>query len=139
MRKEDDLDGKIRRVLTQTLYETVDLKPVINIPRFMYHKAPPYLRKTISKEGLKAQVGGSYSCHWDGSNKQLVPGVFLYDKSIGEYDTTYDDDIYEVNTQMLVRNKFDKDPDDYMYEAYGSVIYTDNIPPNLLRLVKKGH
>lgn len=131
-------DNIIRRALRDSLSEVVGSKPVITVPRFMYHKAPPYLRKVIGREGLKAQVGGSYSCHWEGEGKKLVPGVFLYNKDVGEYDTTYDDDIYEVDTQMLDMSKFDKDPDGYMYEAYGSVIFTDDIPPVCLRLVKRG-
>lgn len=128
------LDEIIKTVISEVVLD----KASMDIPEKLYHKAPPSLRRKISTEGLKAQVGGSYSGHWEGSGRKLRPCVFLYDSNIGEYDTTYNDDIWEVDTMSLNPNKFKEDPDRYMYDTFGSVMYMDNIPPTHLTLIKRG-
>ena len=117
------------------LFEWITKEPA-DIGSVMLHKAPKDVRKMIMSDGLKAQVGASYQGHWEG--KALVPSVFLYSPDKEEYDTTYDDDVWAVDTSRLDKTRFQTDPDEYMYKTYGSVIYTDNIPPSCLKLVKKG-
>jgi hypothetical protein len=114
------------------------MTPVLKVPTQRYHKAPPTLRQTIEANGLKTSVGDSYALHWQDTNKKLVPAVFAYDKNVKVYDSTYDDDIWEIDTSKLQLDKWRQDPDGGMYKAYGSVIYLDNIPASAIRLVYKG-
>lgn len=112
----------------------------INIPNKVYHKASPFLRKKIQKEGLIPNVGDSYSSHWYGTGEEdtLTPVIFAYDKDIQELDTTYDDDIWEIDTSKLKKEKWDKDKDEYMYDGFGSIVYSENIPKDAIKLIYKG-
>jgi hypothetical protein len=94
----------------------------------LYHTSNPINRKSILKNGLKPQVGLSYSLHHD-EDPNLKPLVFL---STQPYDTTYDDDIYEVNVDGL---KLLPDPDETMTD----VRCVDTIiSPDRLSLIYKG-
>ena len=99
-----------------------------------YHKSPPTLRDKILKEGLTVQVGDSFQFHHE--DKTLTPCIFLYDKSKAEYDSTYDDDIWEVKLETLD----DCIPDlDYgMYETYGAIMCLVNIPVENISLIYEG-
>ena len=108
-----------------------------SIPTKLYHKSNPINRKYILKEGLIPSIGSSYKCHYN-EDEDLMPLVFLYDRNIAEYNTTYDDDIYEIQTKYLDKNKLMKDPDDYMYDMQGCYTYTENIPSLYLKLIYKG-
>ena len=35
------------------------------LPNLLYHKSNPINRNNIEKDGLKIQVGDSYSMHWE--------------------------------------------------------------------------
>lgn len=109
-----------------------------NPPRFLYHKSPISVRKSIMKQGLIPQIGDSYKCHYEGSGSKLKPYVFMYDHNTiadGEYDSTYDDDIFSINTEMLDWNHVYPDPDTYMK---GCFVYDLPIPPEALKLIYKG-
>lgn len=114
-------------------------KHVVNdIPKFLYHKSPPSIRNKIEKEGLKPTIGDSYKAHWEGKDIDLEPVIFAYDKEKQEYDTTWDDDIWQIDTNKLNKNNWKKDPDEYMTDAFGSLIYNKKIPRNALKLIYKG-
>lgn len=105
--------------------------------QFLYHKAPVSVRKSIMKNGLVPSVGDSYRLHWEGE-EGLVPYVFLYSHEEikgGEYDSTYDDDIYAIDVSKLDMDYLDKDPDEYMTGCYA---YRKIIPPSAIKLVYKG-
>lgn len=136
-------ESRLKDIIKKCLYEAFNEDNIltndnkVDYSNKMYHKASPFFRQKIKREGLIPQVGDSYSAHWDDAT-DLIPGVFLYDINKQEYDTTYDDDIWEVDTTKLNKNYFIKDPDEYMYETFGSVLYRGLIQPYLLKLVKKG-
>ena len=111
----------------------------MNIPNKLYHKSPISLRKIISNNGLIVQIGYSYKSHWDGTKleNKLKPLVFLYDKDIQVYDTTYDDDIWEVDMTQLSKKYCIKDIDKYMAKN-GCFAYTKDIPSNVIKLIHKG-
>lgn len=113
-------------------------KEKINIPNKVYHKAPPTLRENILKEGLKPQVGPSYSAHWEEKEEELIPVIFAYDKDKKEYDSTYDDDIYEIDTSKLDKESWNKDKDEYMYNTFGSIVYNKEIPKDAIKLIYRG-
>ena len=65
-----------------------------------YHKASPLNRESILLNGLIPQIGDSYQCHSEG---KYGPVVFVCeDKS---YDSTWDDDIYEIELDEKVLHK----------------------------------
>ena len=101
----------------------------------LYHKAPVSVRKSILKNGLIPSVGYSYKAHWDDQDG-LKPYVFLYDyNEFGEYDSTYDDDIYAVDTKQLDKTHLNPDPDTHMK---GCFVYDNPIPTTAIKLVYKG-
>lgn len=112
---------------------------ILKIPIKLYHKASPILRNKIKLEGLKAQIGDSYIAHWRGTKeeKYLKPAIFAYDKDVEEYDTTWDDDIWEIETLKTNKSKWTKDLDKYMANK-GCFMIEEDIPKEALRLVYKG-
>ena len=104
----------------------------------LYHKGNPYFRNHILKEGLVPQVGDSYAMHWEGkkSREELEPLVFLYDKDVyGEYDSTYDDDVWEIDRSKLDESKLKSDKG---LEVAGIYTYSDVIPKSAIKLIHKG-
>ena len=107
------------------------------IPIKLYHKSNPLNRKSILLNGLIPTIGDSYAAHYD-EDVELIPMIFLYDNDIAKYDTTWDDDIYEINTKFINKNKLVKDPDEYMYHKHGCYGYIGIIPKYAIKLVYKG-
>ena len=107
-------------------------KPVLipkRIPKKLYHKSNPIFRQQILEQGLKPKVGDSYSCHYNSDN--LVPLIFT---STGtDYDSTYDDDLWEINTDGLNKNQFVMD-----IEYNNALTYLNSIKPENLKLIYKG-
>ena len=107
----------------------------MKVPNKLWHKGNPYFRKDILKYGLIPKVGESYQLHWSKPKEQLKPLIFLYDKTIAEYDSTYDDDIWEIDTSKLYKECFDIDKGltvDWVYT------YSKNIPLDCIKLIYKG-
>lgn len=104
-------------------------------PDKMYHKSNPELRDQISKEGLKVKVGDSYKAHYDDKD-DLEPLVFMYDKNVKEYDTTYDDDIWEIDLSKLDTSKIKKDPEKRI--SHYCYVYSKDIPVDAIKLIHKG-
>lgn len=105
--------------------------------KFLYHKSPISFRKSILKNGLIPSVGDSYRAHWN-DKEDLTPYVFLYDHDLingGEYDSTYDDDIYAVDVNQLDKKFLSRDIDTTMK---GCFVYSKKIPTSALKLVYKG-
>lgn len=103
--------------------------------KYLYHKAPIFVRQSILSNGLKPSVGASYKAHWE-DREDLTPYVFLYDYDmIGEYDSTYDDDIYRVDMSMLDKNHLFLDPDEEMEGCY---VYDEIIPTTAIELIYEG-
>ena len=100
----------------------------------LYHKAPVSCRKSILKNGLRPSVGDSYKAHWE-EVEELSPYVFLYDIGGGEYDSTYDDDIWRVDMSYIDQKRLRKDPEKALKNSY---IYDGIIPPEALKLVYRG-
>jgi GNAT superfamily N-acetyltransferase len=130
---ESDLHRIIKDSVCQVITETIRYK----LPRLLYHKAPIAARKSIMKNGLIPSIGDSYKAHWD-DREDLKPYVFLYDHNTvnnGEYDSTYDDDIYAVDVSQLDKKHIFKDPDKSMK---GCLAYDIPIPISAIKIVYKG-
>ena len=108
------------------------------LPSTLYHKSPIGFRESILRNGLIPNVGPSYKAHYEGVSSDLKPYIFLYNHDEvenGEYDSTYDDDIYAIDTSKLDASHLHKDPDEYMR---GCLVYDLKIPASAIRLVYKG-
>ena len=130
---ESDLHRIIKDSVCQVITETIRYK----LPRLLYHKAPIAARKSIMKNGLIPSIGDSYKAHWD-DREDLKPYVFLYDHNTvnnGEYDSTYDDDIYAVDVSQLDKKHIFRDPDKSMK---GCLVYDIPIPISAIKMVYKG-
>lgn len=108
----------------------------IHIPKYLFHKSSYSIRNKILNDGLKATVGASTDIH--SGDKNLQPGVFLFDGNKKVYDSTYDDDIWVIDTSKLDKTKFIKDYDEFMYKTFGSVVYTEDISKTKIELIYKG-
>ncbi len=130
---ESDLHTIIKESVIQVMEEALKYK----FPRFLYHKAPITVRRSIIKNGLVPSVGDSYKAHWD-DMEDLKPYVFLYDHDTinnGEYDSTYDDDIYRIDVSQLDKKHIFRDPDKSMK---GCFVYDIPIPISAIKIVYKG-
>lgn len=119
------VEGVVNKFLTENTMTT------------LYHKSPISCRESILKNGLQPSVGSSYQAHWD-DREDLTPYIFLYDHNTvndGEYDSTYDDDIYAVDVAQLDMEHLFHDPDEYMNGCY---VYDLSIPPSAIKLVYEG-
>jgi len=129
----------IKEMVSECLYNIVNnvLYENKSLPKLLYHKSSINNRKSILKNGLIPSVGDSYKAHWD-DRDDLVPYVFLYDHNTindGEYDSTYDDDIYSIDTSKLDIEHLSNDIDSYMH---GCFVYDKKIPPKAIHLIYKG-
>jgi hypothetical protein len=98
------------------------------VRKILYHSSSPENRISIMKNGLIPSVGDSYSLHWDG-DENLKPLVFL---STEPYDSTWDDDIWEVDVEGLTLLP-DPDIDQINTRCVDSII-----EPYRLKLIYEG-
>ena len=134
------MNKNITRIVNEVIYnfkKTVITENNNEHPTVLYHKSPVYCRELILKNGLVPSVGDSYKAHWD-DREDLTPYVFLYDHNTirgGEYDSTYDDDIYAVDASQLDEKHLFNDPDESMAGCYA---YDMPIPTSAIKLVYMG-
>lgn len=103
-------------------------------PKKIYHKSNPIFREIIDKEGLKPMKGDSYSIH--SPEKSEPPAIFGYFGDIDYYDSTYDDDIWLIDTSKTDNEWFiDKQVGGHIQS--GVLTYTP-IPRSAITLVYKG-
>ena len=110
-------------------------KPNQQIPNILYHVSNPHFRKNILAQGLKPMVGDSYRAHFDDID-ELLPVIFLKDKN--DYDSTYNDDRWAIDTSTLDKSCIFADFDDYMAK-HGCYVYTKPIAPSSMHLLHKGN
>lgn len=101
----------------------------------LYHKSNPDNRDSILSKGLIPMVGDCYAAYWDKPKDKLKPYVFLYDNNIIEYNSTYDDDIFEIDINQLDKNHLKKD---ICKTLKGCFIYDLIIPISAIKLVYQG-
>lgn len=96
----------------------------------LYHKSNPSFRDKIMKDGLKPMIGDSYALHYaDGDKSKLKPAIFLCSNK--DYDSTYDDDMWQIDASDLKFNK-----DEKCYD--GCFICHIPIPADKIKLIYKG-
>ena len=68
----------------------------------LFHVGNPSFREKILKEGLTPQFGDSYKSHYESSYLDMGKAIFV--SSVNDYDSTYDDDRYQIT---LTKEEFD--------------------------------
>lgn len=94
-----------------------------------YHTSNPINRDSILRNGLLPKLGDQLL----GDKKKYRPSIFLTKKS-GLFDSTWDDDIWEIDTKGL-KNRFFKDKN---YDSKDYIYTLEPIPKDNIRLVYKG-
>ncbi|HRW22759.1 MAG TPA: hypothetical protein P5509_12375 [Bacteroidales bacterium] len=109
---------------------------VVKPKNVVFHTGNPMFRDKILKMGLVPQIGDSYRMHYEDNGVKPIPAIFAVNVgSIKDvYDSTYDDDIWEIDTKKA-NVKWFKDIHIYSDVA---ILTFETIPPNALKLVKKG-
>lgn len=109
----------------------VEVKPNKNL----YHSSNPMFRDKIAKEGLVPQ---GKSDAWLSDTK--IDGEVIFavnsDNKKDWWDSTYDDDMYQIDTTGL-NNTWYNDPNFNVQDK--RIITFEAIPPKAIKLVYKGN
>jgi hypothetical protein len=97
---------------------------------FLYHKSNPLDRKSIDKQGLLPQRGEQWLRGTDIKGK----AIFATTKK-DLFNSTYDDDIWEINLSLIPTIKWFIDPN---YENKNHLYTQQPIPKNAIKLIKQG-
>ena len=105
--------------------------------RIVIHKSTPKNRDRILEQGLKVRAGECYKTY-AGYGEKCIPAIFATNTTNKRawFDSTYDDDIWEIDTTMIPEVKWYKDNH---YEPTKKHIVTfENIPSEALTLKYEG-
>jgi hypothetical protein len=105
--------------------------------RIVIHKSNPKFRDIISNEGLKVRAGECYKIY-AGYGEKCIPAIFATNSinKRASFDSTYDDDVWEIDTEMIPDVKWYKDKH---YESSKKHIVTfENIPADAITLKHEG-
>jgi hypothetical protein len=108
----------------------VEVKP----NKFLYHTSNPLFRDKIAKEGLIVQGKSEAWLSNTNINGKVIFAVNSDNKK-DWWDSTYDDDIYQIDTSNL-KNKWYVDPNFNLKDH--RVITFENIPAKSIKLIYKG-
>lgn len=131
--RKDLLRSLVRRVLSESVFDggLQGVEP----GRYVYHTSNPIFRDMISKQGL---IPKERSEAWLTGTK--IDGKVIFavnsDDPSDWWDSTYDDDIYRINTSGL-NNKWYVDPNFDLEDK--RIITFERIPLDSIELIKKGN
>ena len=130
-----DLRNFIKTTIREFLNENKNNHLIEVIPnKYVYHTSNPGFRGKISKEGLRVK---SKSVTWLSDTNINGKVIFAVnsDNKKDWWDSTYDDDIYKIDTTNL-NNKWYNDPNFDLEDK--RIITFENIPLNSIKLIHKG-
>ena len=130
-----NLQEHIRRILREDEYSPAGKEIIPN--KIVIHKSNPKVRDKISNEGLKVRAGECYKIY-AGYGEKCIPAIFATNSTNkrASFDSTYDDDVWEIDTEMIPDVKWYKDRH---YESRSKHIVTfENIPVNAITLKHEG-
>lgn len=130
-----NLQESIIRILRENDYSPAGKEVMPN--SIVVHKSNPMFREEILKNGLKVKTGECYTIYV-GYGTKCKPAIFATNstKKRAWFDSTYDDDIWEINTEMIPDVKWYKDRH---YESRSKHIVTfQDIPKEAITLKYKG-
>lgn len=131
----EDLKQFIKTTIKQFLNENYNSKLIEVVPNnYIYHTSNPIFREKISKEGLVTQ---GKSAAWLSDTKIDGKVIFAVNSNNKNdwWDSTYDDDVYEIDTTKL-SNKWYNDPNFDLDDK--RIITFENIPRDSIKLIYKG-
>ena len=105
--------------------------------KIVVHKSNPMFRDKIIEQGLKVRAGECYKIY-AGYGEKCIPAIFATNSTNkrASFDSTYDDDVWEIDTEMIPDVKWYKDRH---YESRSKHIVTfENIPVNAITLKHEG-
>ena len=129
-----NLQESIRRIIRED-YSPAGKEIIPN--SIVVHKSNPIFRDNIMSEGLKVKDGECYKIYV-GYGTKCKPAIFATNSTNKRawFDSTYDDDIWEINTEMIPDVKWYKDRH---FESIKKHIVTfQNIPSEALTLKYEG-
>lgn len=130
-----NLKQLIKTTIREFLIENKKNHLVEVIPnKYVYHTSNPIFRDKISKEGLTPK-GKSESWLYDTNIDGEVIFAVNSDNKEDWWDSTYDDDIYKIDTTNL-NNKWYNDPNFDLEDK--RIITFEKIPLNSIKLIYKG-
>jgi len=131
----DDLQESIRKILREEDYSPAGKEITPN--KIVIHKSNPMFRDKIMSEGLKVRAGECYKIYV-GYGVKCKSAIFATNSTNKRawFDSTYDDDIWEINTEMIPDVKWFKDRH---FESRSKHIVTfQNIPVEAITLKYEG-
>jgi hypothetical protein len=130
-----DLKQFIKTTIQEFLNENYTSHLIEVIPnRYVYHTSNPIFRDKISKEGLIPKGKGEGWLSDTNIDGEVIFAVNSDNKD-DWWDSTYDDDIYRIDTNKI-KNKWYNDPNFDLED--NRIITFENIPLNSIKLIYKG-
>ena len=129
-----------RRGIEESILRENDYSPAGKevIPsKIVVHKSNPMFRDKILQDGLKVKAGECYKIYV-GDGTKCKPAIFATNSTNKRawFDSTYDDDIWEINTEMIPDVKWYKDRH---YDSKSKHIVTfQDIPREAITLKYEG-
>jgi hypothetical protein len=105
--------------------------------KIVIHKSNPKFRDKIIEQGLKVRAGECYKIYV-GYGTKCKPAIFATNSTNKRswFDSTYDDDVWEIDTTMMPEIKWYKDKH---YESSKKHIVTfQDIPKEAIKLIYEG-
>ena len=101
------------------------------------HKANPIFRDRILEQGLKVRAGECYRIYV-GYGEKCIPAIFATNSTNKRawFDSTYDDDVWFIDTTMIPDVKWYKDR--HFESTKKHIVTFENIPPEALTLKYEG-
>jgi hypothetical protein len=105
--------------------------------KIVIHKSNPKFRDRISNEGLKAIAGECYKIY-AGYGEKCIPAIFATNSTNKRawFDSTYDDDVWTINTELIPNVKWYKDR--HFESSKKHIVTFDNIPSEAIELMREG-
>lgn len=129
--QDDDLMAKGGKT-SNNANNLIEIKP----NKYLYHKSNPSFRDKISKQGLIPK-GKSSTWMSDTDIKGKVIFATNSDKEKDWFDSTYDDDVYKIDTTNI-KNKWYLDPNYNFTKKKVQVITFEPIEKSAIELIYKG-
>jgi hypothetical protein len=129
------IQENIRRILREEDYSPAGKEIIPN--EIVVHKSNPLWRKNILETGLQTSVGDCYSTY-AGYGEKCIPAIFATNSTNKRswFDSTYDDDIWFIDTTIIPDVKWYKDR--HFESTKKHIVTFQNIPSEALTLKYEG-
>lgn len=105
--------------------------------KIVIHKSNPMFRDKINEIGLNARAGECYKIYV-GYGEKCKPAIFATNSTNKRswFDSTYDDDVWEINTEMIPNVKWYKDR--HFESTKKHIVTFQDIPKEAIKLLYEG-